>query len=85
MDQQMKEKILVLGAGGWGTTLAILLAHKGFRVDLWEPFAGQAEELRRRRENLNFLPGVPIPPEINITSHLEEVAPEKDIICKGLN
>ena len=80
MDQHMKEKILVLGAGGWGTTLAILLAHKGFRVDLWEPFAGQAEELRRRRENLNFLPGVPIPPEINITSHLEEVAPEKDIV-----
>jgi glycerol-3-phosphate dehydrogenase (NAD(P)+) len=77
---QMKEKILVLGAGGWGTTLAILLAHKGFKVDLWEPFPHLAEELRQRRENVKFLPGVPIPLEINITSHLEEAAPEKDII-----
>ncbi len=76
----MKEKILVLGAGGWGTSLAILLAHKGFRVDLWEPFASQVEELRRKRENPKFLPGVPIPPEIDITSDLEQVAPEKDII-----
>jgi len=76
----MKEKIAVLGAGGWGSALAILLVHKGFKVDLWEPFATQAEELRRKRENLKFLPGVPIPPQISITSRLEEVAPEKDII-----
>lgn len=80
MGNQMKAKIVVLGAGGWGTALAMLLANKGFEVDLWEPFAAQARELRRRRENLKFLPGVPIPPQIGITSRLEEVAPEKDMI-----
>ena len=80
----MKAKIVVLGAGGWGTALAMLLANKGFEVALWEPFAAQARELRRRRENLKFLPGVPIPPQIGITSRLQEVAPEKDMIVVAL-
>lgn len=61
-----KTTIAVLGAGGWGTTLAILLAGKGFAVRLWEYRKEAAERLRAERENREFLPGIPLPDEILI-------------------
>jgi glycerol-3-phosphate dehydrogenase (NAD(P)+) len=44
-------KISVLGAGGWGTTLAILLFHNGHDVTLWEYNRSYAKKLERSREN----------------------------------
>jgi glycerol-3-phosphate dehydrogenase (NAD(P)+) len=63
-------RIAVLGAGGWGTTLAILLGENGHLVTLWEFFPEQSERLLRERENRKFLPGVAIPESISITSDL---------------
>ena len=60
-------QVTVLGAGGWGTALAILLHHNGQRVQLWEFFQNRAEALRTTRRNEIFLPGVDIPEEIIIT------------------
>jgi len=60
-------QVAVLGAGGWGTALAILLYHNGQRVHLWEYFQDRAERLRSSRRNETFLPGVTIPEEIIIT------------------
>lgn len=74
------KKIAVLGAGSWGTTLAILLAKKGHEVNLWEYLKEQAERLSRERENRQFLPGVPIPREIFISPNLEETVKEKEFI-----
>lgn len=74
------KKIAVLGAGSWGTTLAILLAKKGHEVSLWEYLKEQAERLVGERENRQFLPGVPIPREIFISSNLKEIAEAKKII-----
>lgn len=54
----------ILGAGGWGTTLALLLNGKGFSVRLWDFFERTVENIRRERENREFLPGIPIPEEI---------------------
>ncbi len=65
-------KIAVLGAGSWGTTLAVLLGEKGYRVRLWEFFPELAEKLRKEGENKRFLPGVPIPRDISITSSIDE-------------
>jgi glycerol-3-phosphate dehydrogenase (NAD(P)+) len=65
-------KITVLGAGSWGTTLAVLLQEKGYPVSLWEYFPELAERLRREGENKMFLPGIPIPRGITITSSIEE-------------
>ena len=64
--------IAVLGAGSWGTTLAILLQGKGYRVRLWEFFSELAETLAAERENKRFLPGIPIPRGITITSSIDE-------------
>ncbi|MCK4538496.1 MAG: NAD(P)H-dependent glycerol-3-phosphate dehydrogenase [Candidatus Krumholzibacteria bacterium] len=65
------EKVAVIGAGSWGTTLALLLADKGSDVNLWEFFPDQARDLIRYRENKKFLPGVKIPANVHITSDLE--------------
>ena len=45
-------EIAVLGAGGWGTTLAILLNKNGHKVTLWEFNKEYAETLKEYRENL---------------------------------
>ena len=58
--------IAVLGAGGWGTTLALLLYNKGYPMRLWEYRREAAERLVRDRENREFLPGVPLPETMEI-------------------
>jgi glycerol-3-phosphate dehydrogenase (NAD(P)+) len=66
----IRRKITVLGAGSWGTTIAILLNDNGHDVILWEKFNQRAEEIRRTHENARFLPGISIPWSITVTSDL---------------
>jgi glycerol-3-phosphate dehydrogenase (NAD(P)+) len=64
-------RIAVIGAGAWGTTLAILLAEKGNEVVLWAYEADLVPEIREYRENKRFLPGFPLSPSIDITGEIE--------------
>jgi len=73
-------KISVLGAGGWGTTLAILLHFNGHTVTLWEFVKSYARLLDKTRENKNFLPGITIPGEIKITHDLDEATHQQNMI-----
>ena len=73
-------RIAVLGDGGWGTTLSLLLADKGFRVCLWGAFPGYIDEVRRSRENTKFLPGFKIPENVLLTSSLKDVLKAADIL-----
>lgn len=73
-------KISVLGAGGWGTTLAILLHYNGHDVTLWEYQKHYVKVLDKTRENSVYLPGIKIPSEINITHDLEESTFKKNMI-----
>ncbi len=61
-------KIVVLGNGGWGTTLALLLAQNGYRPSLWGASSEYVEEMKKRRENVKFLPGFKIPASIELIS-----------------
>lgn len=63
--------IAVVGAGSWGTALAILLAHHGARVRLWGHLAADIEQLQADRENRQFLPGVPLPPGVEPLTDLQ--------------
>lgn len=65
-------RISVIGAGAWGTTLAILLAEKGHDVSLWAYEKELVKQLRELRENKLFLPGFQLPENIRITSRPEE-------------
>jgi glycerol-3-phosphate dehydrogenase (NAD(P)+) len=73
-------KISVLGAGGWGTTLAILLHYNGHNVTLWEYKKSYARQLIKKRINTDYLPGIKIPKEILITSDIEEASDDKNLI-----
>jgi glycerol-3-phosphate dehydrogenase (NAD(P)+) len=73
-------KISVLGAGGWGTTLAILLHYNGHNVTLWEYKKNYAKELIKKRINNDYLPGIKIPKEIFITSEIEVSTDDKNLI-----
>lgn len=62
--------IVVLGAGGWGTALAVMSARFGHRVTLWSPFEKDIAALRRDGENRRLLPGVALPPALALTTGL---------------
>ncbi len=65
-------KVSVIGAGSWGTALAMLLAGNGHDTILWSHREEQAEELSKTREHKAKLPGVILPKELKITSNLEQ-------------
>lgn len=76
------EKIVVLGAGGWGTALALLLAEKGFQVWLWARRSETAARLASERENYAYLPGVKIPAAICISADLPAaLAGAQVVVC----
>ncbi len=72
--------ISIIGDGGWGTTLAVHLAQKGYRVYLWGPFSQYTQEIERTRFNSKFLPGIRIPPKVTVTSDLKHVLTVSDLI-----
>jgi len=63
--------IAVLGAGSWGTALAILLVRHGAAVRLWGHLAVEIERLQRDRENRQYLPGVSFPAELEPLTDLD--------------
>ncbi|MEM9810279.1 MAG: NAD(P)H-dependent glycerol-3-phosphate dehydrogenase [Pseudomonadota bacterium] len=65
-------RVMVVGAGAWGTALAVLLAREGHQVSLWTRRSDHAERLQTERENKDYLPGVPLPDTLVATSTLEE-------------
>ena len=72
--------IAVIGGGGWGTTLASLLAGRGHRPRLWVYEPELALEMSRTRENRPYLPGVRVPDGVAITNHLPEAMQEAEAV-----
>lgn len=72
MKSIMKKRVAVIGAGSWGTALAILLADKGYDVCLWGRRREYVEEMLETRENRDYLPGVKIPYGLQMTWDLEK-------------
>jgi glycerol-3-phosphate dehydrogenase (NAD(P)+) len=64
--------VAVIGAGSWGTALAIQLARRGHRVRLWGRNARALERLARERVNARYLPGIALPDSVEVTPALGE-------------
>jgi len=64
--------IAVIGAGSWGTTLACLLADKGYDVSLWVHDATLAEKIKETGTNSTYLPDITIPDNTQVTHDIEE-------------
>jgi len=75
-----KIKIGVVGAGSWGTALANLLGHKGFKIDLWVFEKDVKEQIESSRENQVFLPGVSLSRNIFPSNDLAGVVSGKDLV-----
>ncbi len=78
----MSKKIAVLGAGSWGSTLGVHLFRKGYEVRLWD-LVPQVELIKEKQECLK-IPGLIIPPEIEVTSRMEEALKGAQIVVVTL-
>src|SRR3972149_1801188 len=77
-------KISIIGAGGWGTTLSILLHYNGHKVNLWEYKRQYAKVLDKERINEGYLPGIKIPGEIKTTHSIHESTTNKNLIVLAI-
>ena len=73
-------EIAVLGAGSWGTALAILLGKKGLKVRLWDHFPGQVEALSLDRENKRYLEGFGLPEPVHPSTDLGDAVSGASLI-----
>ncbi|WP_416728845.1 NAD(P)H-dependent glycerol-3-phosphate dehydrogenase [Fictibacillus sp. JL2B1089] len=74
------DNVAVLGAGSWGTALAIVLADNGHNVSLWGRREDQVKEINNDHKNEKYLPGVELPENIQATTQLNECVKEADTI-----
>ena len=76
----MRTTFAVLGDGAWGTAIALLLAQNPrHRVTLWSAREENGRRLRERRENVRLLPGVPIPPAVELTTDMARAVDGADL------
>ncbi|MBN1444596.1 MAG: NAD(P)-dependent glycerol-3-phosphate dehydrogenase [Candidatus Omnitrophica bacterium] len=76
----MGKKIGIAGAGGWGITIARLLAKKKYSITLWEPVPENCRMLAGKRESTHYFPGFKIPESVAITGSLEETVEKSDFL-----
>ncbi|MCX7022436.1 MAG: NAD(P)-dependent glycerol-3-phosphate dehydrogenase [bacterium] len=71
---KLPNKIAVMGAGSWGTALAIAFDYAGVPVTLWAHTPALAAKLLLHRENVDYLPGARLPDSVSITEDIAEAA-----------
>ncbi len=76
----MNLNVSIIGAGSFGTSLALLFYERGYWVKIWGHDPVKVSEINRQRENIFYLPGFPIPEAITISSDLKEIVVDSDII-----
>ena len=74
------ERIGVLGGGSWGTALSILLANKGFDLDMWVRNKEQVVTMNNTRENKRYLPDVKLPDGFKVSGDMEKAIHNKDVV-----
>ncbi len=73
-------RIAVLGAGAWGTAIALTLHRRGgHQVTLWSHSADEAQKIHDAGENVLFLPGFPLPADLQVTAEMARVT-EADVL-----
>ena len=78
--EENRPAVSVIGAGGWGTTLANLLAMKGIPVKIWAYEEETVRNINYKNENPQFLPNIQLSPRIFAYTELEKVIPKADIL-----
>lgn len=72
--------ISIIGAGSWGTALALLLYNNGHQITVWSIVEEEIEMLRKEHEHKDKLPGVKLPEDMEFTTDLEAAISGKDVL-----
>lgn len=73
-------EISIIGAGSWGTALAVLLHRNGHKITIWSIMEEEIEMLKTNHEHREKLPGVKLPEDMEFTTDLEAAVKEKDVL-----
>ena len=73
-------RVGVIGAGSWGTALAVLLHKNGHQVTVWSIVEAEIQMLNKEREHKDKLPGVKLPEDMIFTTDLEESIKGMDML-----
>lgn len=79
----MINKIAVVGAGSWGTTLAVILGSNNKDVHIWVREEELVEVIKNKKENTQYLKGVRIPDTVKANNSLKEVVEDADLIVSA--
>ena len=74
------KKVGVIGAGSWGTALAITLSEKGHQVKIWDVNPEHLQELEAKRENVRYLPDIKFNDNLQIALTVEEAVADADMV-----
>src|ERR1039458_265484 len=80
----MSEKIAILGAGAWGTALAVILARNGHRTVLCARRGELLDQMVRTHENLTYLPGIAIPEDVALTDSWSDAVAHSSVIVMAI-
>ena len=78
------KKVSVIGAGSWGSALAVLLANNGHEVTLWTHDPHEIEMLSTKREQVEKLPGVKLSDNIMIEADLKTALTDEDVVVMAV-
>lgn len=73
-------RVSVIGAGSWGTALALLLHKNGHEVTVWSVISAEIEMLKEKHEHVDKLPGVKLPEDMEFTTDLKAAAEGRDVL-----
>ncbi|NPC95588.1 NAD(P)H-dependent glycerol-3-phosphate dehydrogenase [Nocardioides sp. zg-DK7169] len=73
-------KVAVLGAGSWGTAFSIVLADAGNEVTIWGRREEVCASINEQHENVEYLPGVQLPPTVTATHDPEKAVAGADVV-----
>jgi glycerol-3-phosphate dehydrogenase (NAD(P)+) len=76
--------VTILGAGGWGTALAVHLARSGHDARLWARDPAVASDMRARRANAVYLPDIRFPDRLSVTADLAEALDGSEFIVSAV-
>lgn len=72
--------VSIIGAGSWGTALALVLHNNGHKVTIWSIIEEEICMLQKKREHVDKLPGVKLPQELVFTTNLQEAVVNRDML-----
>ena len=77
-------KACVIGAGSWGTAMAVHLASLDKSVTVWNKFEDEIEKIKNSGENEKYLPGIKIPENVSFTTDMQEATRDAELIVFAL-